>query len=214
MTTDIIRIFAVDDSETFLRGIESILALEEDLMLIGKAHFGQEAARQIAMLRPDVILMDLRLRWNASTDFPSQADGIQTLSETIRRWPKARIIVISSFSERRWVVQAVDAGAQGYLPKELSAEQMIIAIRAVARGDVALSAEQLRWLRDSVDPLTRREKEVLALLAEGKSDAEIASQLGIATRTASKHVENLRDKLEARSRWEAVIEARRRGLIA
>ena len=213
MTTEIIRIFAVDDSETFLRGIESILALEDDVAMIGKAHFGEEAVRRIVMLRPDVVLMDLRLRWNEATDFPSQMDGIQTLSEIIRHWPEARIIVISSFSERRWVVQAMDAGAQGYLPKEVSAEQMIIAIRAVAYGNVALSAEQLRWLRNDIDPLTQREEEVLALLAEGKSDAEIARQLGITRRTASKHVENLRDKLGARSRWEAVVKARHRGLI-
>ena len=209
----VIRVLAVDDSETFLRGVEGLLALEPDIELVGKAGNGSEALRQALSLRPDVILVDLRLCWDEQDEKPTQDDGLRAIQALARNCPQARIVVISSFWEQRWVVQAMDAGAHGYLAKETSAEQIVAAIRTVARGGVVLTAEQLAWLREPVEPLTPREREVLALLCEGYSDAEIGRRLGIASRTASKHVENIRDKLEASSRWEAVIEARRRGLI-
>lgn len=212
MTANTIRVLAVDDSETFLRGVESIISVEEDMTLVGKATTGEKAMRLMAVIHPDVSLIDLRLRWREEADRPSQAHGIKTIREIIRRFPRARIIVISSFSERRWVVQAIKAGAHGYLPKEASAAQIVQAIRTVAAGDVVLTAEQLTWLREPAERLTQREKEVLALLVQGRSDIEIARALGIATRTASKHVENIREKLGVKNRWEAVVEARRRGL--
>ena len=209
-----IRILAVDDSETFLRGMESVLRQEGDIQWMGKAYHGAQAVDRACAMQPDVVLIDLRLCWDERSRRPNEVDGVKTIRTLTGHCSNIHILAISGLWEQRWVVQAVNAGAKGCLPKEATPAQIATAIRLVAQGGVALTPEQLAWLRDSVDPLTRREKEVLALLAEGKSDAEIARQLGIATRTASKHVENLRDKLEARSRWEAVIEARRRGLIS
>lgn len=209
----VIRVLAIDDSETFLRGVESLLALEPGIELVGKAGNGSEALRQARGLHPDVILADLRLCWDERVEKPTQADGLRTIQALARCCPQAWIVVISSFWEQRWVVQAMDAGAQGYLAKEASAEQIVAAIRTVAQRGVVLTAEQFSWLREPVESLTPREREVLTLLAEGYSDAEIGRRLGIASRTASKHVENIREKLEAGSRWEAVATARRRGLI-
>ena len=208
-----IRVLAVDDSETFLHGIESLLALEPDMQLVGKAHCGWEALDKACSLNPDIVLADLRLSWQEQRERPTQAAGLRTIREITHACPQVKIIVISSFSERRWVVQAINAGAQGYLPKEASAAEIIAAIRTGAAGGVVFSAEQLAWLRSPGEVLTRREKQVLALLAEGKSDGEIGYQLGIAMSTASKHVENIRDKMDVSSRGEAVAEARKKGLL-
>lgn len=209
-----IRILAVDDSETFLRGLSSLLALEPDLEMMVTAGSGVEAVEQTRILLPDVVLLDLRLAWEkGDTHRPSQADGLRTIREVLAVHRDASLIVISAFSERRWLVEAMDAGARGYLPKEARGEEILAAIRVVAQGGVALTPEQLAWLRVSANPLTIREKEVLALLAEGKSDAEIARRLSIATATASKHVENIRQKLGASSRGEAVVMARHQGLM-
>ena len=208
-----IRVLAVDDSETFLHGIESLLALEPDMQLVGKAHCGWEALDKACSLNPDIVLADLRLSWQEQRERPTQAAGLRMIQEITDVCPQVKIIVISSFSERRWVVQAINAGAQGYLPKEASVEMILSAVRTAARGGVVLSAEQLAWLRSPGESLTPREREVLALVAEGKSDGEIGYQLGIAMSTASKHVENIRDKMDVSSRGEAVAEARKKGLL-
>ena len=208
-----ISILAVDDSETFLHGIESLLALEPDLQLVGKARCGQEAVDKACALKPDMALADLRLCWRTRRERPNQEAGLRMIREIVNACPSVKVVVISSFSERRWVVQAVSAGAQVYLPKEASVETILSAIRRASQGGIVLTQEQLTWLRDPEENLTSREREVLVLLAEGKSDAQIALQLGIAMSTASKHVENIRDKMDVSSRGEAVAVARDKGLL-
>lgn len=207
-----ISIVTVDDSEMFLRGLASILALEPDITLIGTAHEGEQAVEVAQLRTPDVIILDLRLSWNSSDERPSQATGLHILRQLAATVPDAAVIVMSSFAERHWVVQAMDAGASGFLPKEASVDALVAAIHTAARGGVVLTAEQLRWLREPLDPLTPREREVLALLAQGKSDGEIALALGVAVRTASKHVENIRQKVGASSRGEAVALTLEKGL--
>lgn len=206
-------VLAVDDSAMFLRGLASILALESDLELIGTASEGEAAVQVARRLAPDVIILDLRLAWNSDDERPSQATGLRVLRQVAAEMRDAAVIVMSSFAERRWVVQAMDAGASGFLPKEASVEELVAAIHTAARGGVVLTAEQLSWLRKPLDPLTPRERETLALLAQGKSDAEIALALGVAVRTASKHVENIRQKIGASSRGEAVALAQQEGLV-
>jgi DNA-binding NarL/FixJ family response regulator len=203
---------AVDDSEMFLRGLASILALEPELELVGTAREGEQAVRLVRLLTPDVVILDLRLTWNSDDERPSQTAGLNVLRQVAASLPDTAVIVMSSFSERRWVTQAMDAGASGFLPKEASVEELVAAVRTAARGGVVLTAEQLHWLRKPIDPLTPREREVLALLTQGKSDGEIALALGVAVRTASKHVENIRQKVGASSRGEAVALARETGL--
>lgn len=208
-----IRILAADDSETFLRGIESLIALEPDMELVGKAHSGAVALDMVGVLNPTVVLADLRLSWQGGRERPTQGAGVRMIREIKELCPQIKTIVISSFAERRCVVRAIGAGAQGYLSKEASVEAILSAIRTAARGGVVLTHEQLTWLQDPVEALTPREKEVLVLVAEGRGDAEIARDLNIAVGTASKHVENIRRKVDANSRTEAVAEARRMGLI-
>lgn len=205
-------VMAVDDSEMFLRGLASILALEPELELVGTAREGEQAVRLVRLLAPDVVILDLRLTWNSDDERPSQTAGLNVLRQVAASLPDTAVIVMSSFSERRWVTQAMDAGASGFLPKEASVEELVAAVRTAARGGVVLTAEQLHWLRKPLDPLTPREREVLALLTQGKSDGEIALALGVAVRTASKHVENIRQKVGASSRGEAVALAREAGL--
>ncbi len=209
----VIQVLAVDDSETFLHGIQSLLALEPDLQLVGKAHCGAEAVEKTCALNPDIVLADLRLCWRDSLERPTHAAGLRMIREITNACPQTKVVMISSFAERRCLVNAVNAGAQGYLPKESSVDTILDAIRIAAQGGVVLTSKQLAWLQTPLETLTPREKQVLALLAEGKSDAQIGLQLGIAMGTASKHVENIRDKLEVSSRGEAVAEARRKGLL-
>lgn len=208
-----IRVLAVDDSETFLRGLETLLALEPDIELAGVARNGGEAVAQARHLQPDIVLIDLRLAWDKGSERAMQESGLRAIRELCAACPQAGAIVISSFSERRWVVLAMDAGARGYLPKEVHPDAIMAAVRTVASGGIVLTPEQLGWLRDPIEPLTGREKDVLALLAQGQSDKEIAFRLGISIGTASKHVENIREKLGASSRGEAVAQAREQGLI-
>lgn len=205
-------VMAVDDSEMFLRGLASILALEPELELVGTAREGEQAVRLARLLTPDVVILDLRLTWNSDDERPSQTAGLNVLRQVAASLPDTAVIIMSSFAERRWVVQAMDANASGFLPKEASVEELVAAIHTAARGGVVLTAEQLNWLRKPLDPLTPRERETLALLAQGKSDSEIALALGVAVRTASKHVENIRQKVGASSRGEAVALARETGL--
>lgn len=208
-----IRILAVDDSETFLRGLGGLLATEADLEIVGVARGGAEAVAQARRLQPDVALMDLRLTWDSGSARATQEDGLRAIREIARQWPQLAIVVISSFSERRWVAMAIDAGAKGFLPKEAPPEAIMAAVRMAVRGGMVLTPEQFGWLRDAVEPLTGRERDVLALLAQGQSDKEIAHELGITVGTASKHVENIREKLGASSRGEAVARAREQGLV-
>jgi DNA-binding NarL/FixJ family response regulator len=208
-----IRVLAVDDSETFLRGLEILLATEVDLELAGVARSGAEAVTRARRLQPDVVLMDLRLAWDSAAARAAQEDGLRAIREMAEHWPQMAIVVISSFSERRWVALAMDAGAKGFLPKEAPPEAIMAAVRTAAGGGVVLTPEQFGWLRNPAEPLTGREKEVLALLAQGQSDKEMAHDLGITVGTASKHVENIREKLGASSRGEAVARAREQGLI-
>lgn len=208
-----IRVLAVDDSETFLWGLESLLSLQPDIEMVGTARNGEQAVALVHLLNPEVVILDLRLAWNAAEPRSNQDVGLCVLGNIRAYTADISVIVMSSFSERRWVVRAMDAGAHGFLAKEAGVEEIVSAIRIVAHGGVVLTAEQLRWLREAPDPLTPREQEVLMLLARGKSDGEIAYALGISTRTASKHVENIREKVGAGSRGEAVALAFEAGLF-
>ena len=207
-----IRVLAVDDSETFLHGVASLIALERDMVLAGLAGNGQDALVMARTVEPDVILMDLRIPWTTGAP-SSQLVGLKTIEAFQSLNGEVPIVVISSFSERRWLVQAMDAGAQGYLSKEISADEVIASLRAATAGELVLTAEQRAWRQESKRVLTPREQQVLHLLAEGKSDADIADRLLISPKTARKHTENIRHKLGVSSRGEAVAEARRRGLL-
>jgi DNA-binding NarL/FixJ family response regulator len=211
-----IRVFLVDDHAVVRRGLASYLDGEDDIEVIGSAGDGRRALDEITVVAnspaglPDVVLMDLLM--------PGM-DGIACTEELIRRWPALRVIAVTSFLEEEKVRAALDAGAAGYLLKDAEADDVADAIRTVAAGDVVLPPAVARTLvaasrRPSApEPsLTAREREVIALVAAGHTNQQIATRLGVSERTARTHVSNILTKLGLSSRTQAALWAERHGL--
>jgi len=206
-----IRILIVDDHSVVRQGLRMFLNLEDDFEIVGEAGNGAEALEKVAALQPDVVLMDLVM---------PVMDGV-TATEKIRQaHPDTEVIALTSVLEDTSVVNAVRAGAIGYLLKDTEADELRKAIKAAAAGQVQLSpkaAERLiREIRapESPEKLTERETEVLRLLARGKANKEIASELHISETTVKTHVSNIMMKLEVSSRTQAALYAVRIGLVS
>lgn len=206
-----IRILIVDDHSVVRQGLKMFLALDPDLEVVGEAANGEEGLAKIEALQPDVVLMDLLM---------PVMDGISAIRTSRRKYPDTEIIALTSVLEDASVVNAVRAGAIGYLLKDTEAEELRRAIKAAANGQVQLSpkaAERLmREIREPEAPvhLTEREDEVLRLLAKGMSNKEIASELTVSITTAKSHVSNILMKLGVQSRTQAAIYAARMGLVS
>jgi DNA-binding NarL/FixJ family response regulator/signal transduction histidine kinase len=201
------RAVIVDDHPAMRAGLAALLDAEEDVTVVGQAADGEEALRVIAALQPDIALIDLRL---------PKLGGVETIARLARLHLPTRTIVVTSFAQDELVLQALRAGAQGYLLKDASAEELAAAVRAVGRGGTYLTpliAGKLATTLTQQERITRREREVLALLAQGLADKEIAVALGTSAKTAQFHVANLLDKLGAQNRTDAVRIAYARGLI-
>jgi DNA-binding NarL/FixJ family response regulator len=202
-----LRVVVVDDFPTTRAGLTTLLAAEPDLEVIGEAADGEEAVRLLAALQPDVALVDLRL---------PKLSGVEVIARIARLRLPTRAIAVTSFAQDELVLQALRAGAQGYLLKDASAAELAAAVRAVGRGGSYLTASIAGKLATSVarqEHLTPREREVLELVGQGLADKEIAVTLGTSVKTAQFHVANLLDKLGAQNRTEAVRIAFARGLI-
>lgn len=206
-----IRILIVDDHSVVRQGLRMFLALEPEIEVIGEAANGQEALAMVERLQPDVVLMDLLM---------PVMDGITAIQMIRRDFPDTEVIALTSVLEDAAVVNAIRAGAIGYLLKDTEADELRRAIRAAAAGQVQLSpkaAERLmREIRvpESPEKLTSRETEVLRLLAEGRANKEIASGLNVSETTVKTHVSNILMKLGVPSRTQAALYAVRIGLIA
>ena len=205
-----ISILIVDDHSVVRQGLRMFLSLDPELQVVGEAANGQEAIDMVKTLKPDVVLMDLLM---------PVMDGI-TATQNIRRDnPDSEVIALTSVLEDASVVNAVRAGAIGYLLKDTQADELCRAIKAAAAGQVQLSpkaAERLmREIRapESPEKLTERETEVLRLLAVGKSNKEIASEMYISETTVKTHVSNILMKLNVPSRTQAALYAVRIGLV-
>jgi DNA-binding NarL/FixJ family response regulator len=205
-----IRILIVDDHGVVRQGLRMYLALDAELEVVGEAANGAEALRLAHELVPDVVLMDLLM---------PVMDGIAA-TETIRReLPEVEVIALTSVLEDTAVYGAMRAGAIGYLVKDTQADELCRAIKAAAAGQVQLSPSvAARLLREvpsprQPEPLTKRETEVLRLLAQGKSNKEIAAELVIAEKTVRTHVSNILAKLGVTSRTQAALYALRSGLV-
>jgi len=211
-----IRILVVEDSTTFVRGLEATLSVEGAFVVVGAAGNRAEAVALAEALRPDVALVDLRIRpepGSTAADFRHGLEATRALKAAV---PGLWVLAMSFSRDPRWPVEAVRAGASGFVSKDAPPEDIVTALRTVARGGVVLTAEQLARVAATAGPLptlTPREREVLRLLAEGKSNQEIARELEIAVGTARRHVESIRGKLGATSRGQAVAEAWRRGWL-
>lgn len=205
-----IRILIVDDHSVVRQGLRMFLSLDPELEVIGEAGNGQEAIEIVKTLKPDVVLMDLLM---------PVMDGISATQVIRREYFDTEVIALTSVLEDASVVNAVRAGAIGYLLKDTQADELCRAIKAAAAGQVQLSpkaAERLmREIRapESPEKLTERETEVLRLLATGKANKEIAAEMHISETTVKTHVSNILMKLGVPSRTQAALYAVRIGLV-
>jgi len=212
-----IRVLVVDDHEVVRAGLRTVLDAE-DVEVVGEAANADEALTRAHALRPDVVLMDVRL--GAEQD----ASGIEACRSIRSELPEARVLMFSSYREQEAVVASILAGASGYVTKNVGRASLLEAVRAVARGesllDPAVTGPLLDRLKElatkdqSPDgPLSPREREVLALIARGLTNHQIAEALVISEHTARNHVSSILDKLGLSRRTEAAVYAARLGLI-
>jgi NarL family two-component system response regulator LiaR len=209
--TEPIRVIAVDDHEVVRGGIKYALLDYDDIELVGEARDGESAVRLCEQARPDVVLMDLMM--------PGM-DGVETTKAMREQCPQVQILVLSSFYDEDLVPRAMQAGAIGYLLKGVSNQELVEAIRAAHAGQSILAKEAMAALVQAAAPspklgddLNEREREVLALLAQGLSNKEIAERLFLSLATVKYHVRLLLSKLGASSRAEAVALAWQHNLL-
>ncbi len=210
-----ITILIADDHAVVREGLRAFLELQDGLVVVGEAADGEQAVAQAQRLRPDVILMDLVM---------PRLDGVEAMRELREQLPEARVVVLTSFLEDERLLPAIRAGAAGYLLKNAEPSELARAIRAAHAGDAVIdptvAARLVTALGDqrTADPdatgtLTRREREVLGLIAHGRSNKRIALELGISEKTVKTHVGHLLAKLGVTDRTQAALLAVRRGLV-
>jgi DNA-binding NarL/FixJ family response regulator len=213
----VIRVVLVDDQTLVRQGIRSLLGLAGDISIVGEAGDGDEALTAIAREKPDVVLLDVRM---------PKKNGLEVLRELKKESPGPPVILLTTFDDDEALLEGVRAGAKGYLLKDVSLEQLTDAIRAVAAGGTVIrpvvTERVLRGLEhmprdfDALsppDPLTKRELEILRLMAGGYSNREIAEALGTAEGTVKNHASSILSKLGVRDRTRAVLKALERGYI-
>ena len=225
-----IKVLLVDDQTLVRQGIRLLLEIEADIQVVGQAANGREAVQQVETLRPDVVLMDVRM---------PEMDGIQATQVLTERFPEVGVIILTTFDDDEIVFEGIKAGARGYLLKDVSSEEMAEAVRKVAAGGALIQPRITRKVlaefsrmaaggaekptakgpsgtrpQPLADPLTEREQEVLRALAGGLSNREIAERLVITEGTVKNHVSNLIDKLGVRDRTQAVLKAQELGLLS
>ncbi|WP_433548302.1 response regulator [Streptomyces sp. CA-294286] len=207
-----IRVLLVDDHQVVRRGLRTFLEIQEDIEVVGEAADGAEGVAQAESLRPDVVLMDIKM---------PGTDGIEALRKLRELDNPARVLIVTSFTEQRTVVPALRAGASGYVYKDVDPDALAGAIRSVHAGHVLLQPEVAGALLAQDDPhngqgrgtsLTDREREVLALIADGRSNREIARALVLSEKTVKTHVSNILMKLDLADRTQAALYAVRHGL--
>ncbi|MBV9466307.1 MAG: response regulator transcription factor [Solirubrobacterales bacterium] len=210
-----LRVVIADDQPLMRAGFRAVLEASGEVEVVGEAGDGQEAVAAVRALKPDVVLMDVRM---------PKLDGI----EAIRQLPSHRVLVLTTFGLDEYIVEALRAGASGFITKDVPADELVRAVRVVAAGDALLTPAITRQLLDRVArrlpapvpggpdvlaELTEREREVLELLARGMSNAEIAEALVVGEATVKTHVSNVLMKLGLRDRVQAVVLAYEVGLV-
>lgn len=209
----VIRVVFVDDHEMVRIGVSSYLSAQPDIEVVGEADNGKAAIPMVLELRPDIVLMDLVMK---------EMDGIEATRQIIAEWPEAKIIIVTSFLDDEKVYPALEAGATSYMLKTSKASEIANAVRATFHGQSVLEPEvtgkmmmKMRQKNDVAlhEELTSREMEILLLMAEGKSNQEIADDLFIALKTVKTHVSNVLSKLQVQDRTQAVIYAFKHELV-
>ncbi|MFC0039208.1 response regulator transcription factor [Actinomadura rayongensis] len=210
-----IKVLLVDDERLIRAGLAAIIGAEPDLTVAGEADDGAEVLDAVRRLRPDVVLMDVRM---------PRLDGIEATRRILAAVPDPpKIIVVTTFENDEYVYDALKAGADGFLLKRARPDEILHAVRMVAGGDTLLFPAAIRALAAAHAPrgdaaawhakLTEREADVLRLMARGRSNAEIAAELFVSPQTVKTHVGNLLAKLQARDRTQAVILAYETGFV-
>jgi len=211
------RVLIADDDDLMRAGLVELLAGEPELEIVGEASTGREAVDRTRRLAPDVVLMDVRM---------PDLDGIQATGELARVAPDTKVLILTTFEQDDYVFGALRAGASGFLLKRTRPEELIAAVHTVAAGDSLLSPSVTRLVIDrmaqqplpelaaeaKLDELTRREREVLELIARGLSNREIATQLFVEQSTVRTHVKRIQMKLQLRDRVQIVIFAYESGV--
>jgi DNA-binding NarL/FixJ family response regulator len=212
-----IRVLIADDQALMRGGFRLILDAQDDLEVVGEAIDGRDAVEQYRRLRPDVVVMDVRM--------PAM-DGIEATRRLTADDPPARVLILTTFDLDEYVFQALRAGASGFLLKDRPPEELVAAVRVVASGEALLAPSITRRLIEEfarrpetaapppeLDDLTDREREVLVLMAQGLSNAEVAGRLFVAETTVKTHVGRVLQKLRLRDRAQAVVLAYESGLV-
>jgi NarL family two-component system response regulator LiaR len=207
-----IRVLLVDDHTMVRRGLAAFLKVFDDLQLAGEAESGEAAIQVCAEVLPDVVLMDMVM---------PEMDGAAATRIIRQRFPQVQVIALTSFKEGDLVKNALEAGAIGYLLKDVSADELVRAIRAAHAGRATLSPEAAQSLVESANQpaapgpdLTERELEVLALMVEGLNNTQIAGRLSVSSSTIKSHVSNILSKFGVASRTEAVTFALRNHILS
>ena len=207
-----IKVLLVDDHEMVRMGVSAYLSTQPDIEVVGEAENGRKGSELALQLRPDIILMDLVM---------DEMDGVEATRAIIQEWPEAKIVVVTSFLDDEKLYPVIEAGATSYLLKTSRASDIADAVRATYDGETVLEPKvtgkmmsRMRQKKEQPlhDDLTEREFEILLLIAEGKSNQEIADELFIALKTVKTHVSNILNKLNVSDRTQAVIYAVRHQL--
>jgi DNA-binding NarL/FixJ family response regulator len=208
-------VLAADDQRVIREGLALLLGLLPEVEVVGTAADGEEALTMAAALHPDVVLMDLRM---------PRCDGVEATRRLREQAPQVRVIVLTTYADDRSVIDALQAGARGYLTKDAGAAEISRALQQVVSGQAVIDPAVQHHLVEAIavgppalaprfpDGLTPREAEILALIAEGLSNTEIAGRLVVSEATVKSHINHLLSKIGARDRAQAVSYAYRRGI--
>ena len=217
MSSTPVRVLLVDDDDLMRAGLKAVLSSDTRIDVVGEASNGRAAIASVRALRPDIVLMDVRM---------PDLDGIAATREIVASSAQAKVVILTTFEQDDYIFGALNAGASGFLLKRTSPEDLLAAVHTVSAGDSLLSPSVTRTViermahhpapdlgsSDRLDELTPREREVLALIARGLSNGEIAGQLVIEESTVKTHVKRILMKLQLRDRTQAVIFAYESGV--
>jgi len=209
-----VRVLIADDQTLFRSGLARLLNDDPRVEVVGEAVDGEDAARQVTLLRPDVILMDIKM---------PNSDGVQATQRIMAENPAAKVLILTTFDTDSYVLQALKAGASGYVLKDSRVESIVSSILAVVAGERVMSSSIANMVLDLLagasngkefyDGLTARELEILKLLATGIANKQIAFRLKISEKTVRNHVSNMYEKLNIADRAQAALYAVRKGLV-